>query len=118
MLPERSLLNVVDETNRREIHIAVFACLDRTFSCDSLGGWCISERPFSWDLHRFADRMRDLGGSEYIWEKRVVVKTPNPMRASRLERVIEDKRTNELKVSMLMSDEHPSNSLAALRTVE
>lgn len=98
VLPERSLLDVVDEANGAEVHIrpAVSVYLGGLDNGVGLGG--TADGALGRHGLAFRDRPSELRRAEYIGDEAVVIQTPDTVRTCRFESVCENQAADDFQV--------------------
>lgn len=104
MLPERPLLDVVNESNSAEVHIPLTLALDNV--CLGNVGWIrgVWHGPFGGNLRGRGYGWRELCRSKNVREKRMVIQAPNAVGPRGLERIGQYQASNQLQIAMIVSD--------------
>ena len=100
MLPERPLFDIVDKSDGAEIHVLAAFSLHHQWLRHICRIRRIWRRSLTWQIIARLDGWCVLCAAEYIWQKRVVIQTPDSMRAGRLQSVDFDEPSYELKISV------------------
>lgn len=100
MLPERPGFDVVDEADGRKIHVPL-SFLVHDLGLDYLGGLRRSQdRPLKGRRVVLRDGASELGRAVDIRLERMIVQTPDAVRAGGLEGVRRDEATNDAEIGL------------------
>lgn len=103
MLPERALLDIVDEPNRREVQIPLPLLLHHLPFDHVPGLRRASDRPLERHGLVIGDGPRQLRGAEDVGKEGVVVEAPDAVGAGGLEGVGQDEPADGVEVSGMRS---------------
>lgn len=104
MLPERSLLDVVDETDGRKVHVDLTLVLYHGGLGDIAGLRGAFDRALGGHGLRVVYGPRELRRAKDVGHEGVVVKAPDAMRTGGFECICQDELPHHLQVSFSVSE--------------
>lgn len=114
MFPERPLLDIVDETYRRKVHVRTAIIINLLGGGHLVGFGSTSHGTLEWHWVVVVDRARQLRRAKDIGHEGMIIKTPDAVGTCGFERISQDELTHYSKVSGNISFQADNNTKLTL----